>query len=115
MKVLIVATATICLGAGALPASQVLAGERVVATLQSPVREPSKVIAGDAVFLCAEDSCAAETPMSQTFSMATCKVLAAKFGTVLAFTGRIAFEPPRLAKCNGSATPRTAVAGVVQP
>jgi hypothetical protein len=97
-----------------LTAAPALADERVVAKLQTPVRGSVKIIAGEAVFVCAEDTCEAGAPMSQTFALATCKAIAARFGTVMAFTGRLAFEPERLAKCNAGASPRaTAAEGVM--
>jgi hypothetical protein len=105
---------TPCLVGAALIASSARADEAVVAKLQTPVRQSAKFLAGEAVFICADDVCRAASPMSQTFAMATCKAIVAKFGPVVAFAGRRAFEPDRLALCNAGAAPRqTAAEGAI--
>ncbi len=110
----LIALAAAGLAGALLIAAPALAAERVVAKLQTPIRAPVKIIAGEAVFICAEDTCEANAPMSQTFALSTCKFIAAKFGTVVAFSGRLSFEPDRLAKCNAGASPQsTAAEGVI--
>ena len=61
-------------------ASAALAGEPITAKLQTPVAQPTKFIAGGAMFMCEGDACYAQAPTSTTYSTATCKIIAGKVG-----------------------------------
>ncbi|HEY3950786.1 CC_3452 family protein [Phenylobacterium sp.] len=105
MKLLTLAAACAALVTlSAAPAA--FAGESVVAKLAQPVTQATKVIAGEAVFNCEGDACVANAPTSQTFSSSTCKVIAAKFGPVTAYTGSKPMDDTRLAACNSVAVAR---------
>lgn len=111
-----IALAIVCGIGVTLMSFPAMAGEQVVAKLQTPVRGPARIIAGDAVFFCADDTCQAPAPTSQTFTISTCKAIATRFGPVAAFTGRSAYEPDQLARCNAGVAPRVTTAqGVILP
>ena len=76
MKLLTFAAA--CAAAATLSAAPAFAGESVVAKLAAPVAQPTKFIAGEAVFNCEGDTCVAASPQSLTFSASACKTVAAK-------------------------------------
>lgn len=101
MKVSTLAAA--CAAVISLSATAAFAGETAVtAKLQQPVSQPTKFIAGGAVFVCETDTCVAQVPMTSTFATATCKQVAAKAGPVASFAGRKSFDEARLAECNAS-------------
>jgi hypothetical protein len=104
----LVTFAAACAALVTLSAAPAFAADPVVAKLSQPVTQATKVIAGEAVFACEGDSCIATAPTSQTFSSSTCKVIAAKFGPVTAYTGAKAMDDARLASCNSVAVARAA-------
>lgn len=86
-----------------LSAAPAFAVEPVIVKLAQPVAQAEKIIAGEAVFSCAGDTCVAVTPQSQTFSSSTCKTLADKYGPVVSYTWQKPMDETRLAACNVSA------------
>jgi hypothetical protein len=77
---------------------------KISVSLQSPLAAKTKVVAGGAVFSCAEAACVAYGAPSRAISAATCKVVAKEVGAVSAFAGdRKALEAADLARCNGAA------------
>jgi hypothetical protein len=95
--------AAACAALFSLSATAALASDPVTAKLEQPVAQPVKFIAGGAVFVCENDACVARAAMSDTYSLDTCKVVAAKMGAVAAFSDTRAFNAQRLAACNASA------------
>ena len=106
MKLLTLAAA--CAAAATFVAAPAFAGESVVAKLAAPVAQPTKFIAGEAVFNCEGDTCVAASPQSLTFSSSACKTVAAKVGTIVSYTGRTAMDDTRLSACNSVAVARAA-------
>jgi hypothetical protein len=84
------------------------ASESVVVKLAQPVPAATKFIAGEAVFACEGDTCVAGTPQSMTFTTATCKTIASKFGVVTSFTALKPLDDTRLGACNAVAVARAA-------
>lgn len=97
--------AAACAALVSLSATAALAAEPVTATLQQPVAQPVKFIAGGAVFDCAGDTCVANAATSQTYGTDTCKKIAAQVGPVAAFSDHRRFTDARLAQCNTAAKP----------
>lgn len=83
--------------------SAAFAADPVVAKLNSPVVEKTKLIAGGSMFTCEGDTCIAVVPTSQTMNLATCKAVAAKVGPLASYGARNALEADRLAACNATA------------
>jgi hypothetical protein len=83
-------------------AASAFAGDPLVAKLQSPVGEKTKIIAGGAMFVCeaGSDACIAAGATSQTLSLATCKTLSAKVGTIVSFERIKKLDDDKLADCN---------------
>jgi hypothetical protein len=106
MKLLTLAAA--CAAIATLSAAPAFAADPVVAKLAQPVTQATKFIAGEAVFNCEGDTCIAAAPMSQTFSTAGCKAVAAKVGAVVSFTGVKAMDDARLSTCNAVAVAHAA-------
>lgn len=106
MKLLTLAAA--CAALTTLAAAPAFAAETVVAKLAAPVAQSTKFIAGEAMFNCEGDTCVATSPQSLTFSSSACKTVAAKVGTLVSFTGRIAMDDSRLGACNSVAVARAA-------
>lgn len=106
MKRLIVMVA--CAALTTLVAAPAFAAEPVTVKLAQPVAQPMKFVAGGAVFNCAADACVASATTSETFALATCKVVAGKVGPLLAFAGTRPMDAARLGVCN------TAVKGGAQ-
>lgn len=106
MKLLVLAAA--CAALTTLAAAPAFAAETVVAKLAAPVAQSTKFIAGEAMFNCEGDTCVATSPQSLTFSSSACKTVAAKVGTLVSFTGRIAMDDSRLSACNSVAVARAA-------
>jgi hypothetical protein len=79
------------------------AGEPVTVKLAAPVAQPVKFIAGGAVFDCDGDACIAKATTTETFSTATCKLVAAKVGEVAAYSSIRTLDEQRLSACNASA------------
>jgi hypothetical protein len=104
MKLLTLAAA--CAATFTLTAAPAFAEDAIVAKLAQPVPQAMKFIAGEAVFSCNGDTCVAATPQSQTFATGTCKIIAAKVGTVTSFGGLKAMDDTRLAACNAVAVAR---------
>ena len=106
MKLLTLAAA--CAVVATLSAAPAFAADSVVAKLAQPVPQATKIIAGEAVFNCEGDSCVATSPTSLTFSSTTCKAVAAKFGTIVSYTGAKAMDDARLSACNSVVVARAA-------
>jgi hypothetical protein len=106
MKLLTLAAA--CAAVATLSAAPAFAAQPVVAKLAQPVPQATKFIAGEAMFNCEGDTCVAAAPMSGTFSAATCKVVAAKVGTLVSYTGVKTMDDARLSACNSVVVARTA-------
>jgi len=104
MKLLTLAAA--CAAVATLSAAPAFAADPVVAKLAQPVAQATKFIAGDAVFNCDGDTCVANSPMSATFGVSTCKTIAAKVGAVVSYTGAKAMDDARLSACNSVAVAR---------
>jgi hypothetical protein len=76
----------------------------VVAKLQKPTPSPSKPIAGDAVFECLGDVCAARTPSGDTATVRGCKSLVRQVGPVSAFgSAAKPLTSEQITACNESA------------
>jgi|SRR5437899_619118 hypothetical protein len=105
MKLLTLAAA--CAAVVTLSAAPAFAAEPVTAKLQQPVAQPTKFIAGGAMFNCEGDACVATAATSETFSSTTCKQVAAKVGPIAAFTSTKAMDEARLGACNSVAVART--------
>lgn len=99
MKLLTVAAAAAVVTLTAAPAF----AEPVIAKLAQPVAQAEKILAGEAMFSCAGDTCVAITPQSQTFATAACKTIAAKFGTITSYTWQKPMDAERLTACNAGA------------
>src|SRR5205085_6423947 len=97
-----------CAAPVTLPAAPAVAGQPVDAKLQTAVAQPTKFIAGGAMFVCEGDACVASASTSETFSSLTCKAVAAKVGPVASFTGVKAMDDARLSACNSVAVARCA-------
>ncbi len=97
-----------CAAVFALNAAPAFADDAIVAKLAQPVPQATKFIAGEAVFVCKDDSCVAAAPQSQTFATSTCKLIADKFGQVTSFGGPKAMDDARLSACNAVAVARAA-------
>ncbi|WP_394762908.1 CC_3452 family protein [Phenylobacterium sp.] len=106
MKLLTLAAA--CAVVVTFASAPAFAAESVVAKLAAPVAQPTKFIAGEAMFNCEGDTCVAASPQSLTFSAGACKTVAAKVGTLVSFTGRVAMDDQRLGACNSVAVARSA-------
>ncbi|HYG26355.1 MAG TPA: hypothetical protein VD906_05570 [Caulobacteraceae bacterium] len=89
----------------ALSAAPALAAGSVSATLQSPVAK-AKVVAGGAVFNCADTTCIAVTPTERTLTAAACKQLVKEVGALSAFGSDK--RQLDVARCNGAAPAATA-------
>ena len=83
-------------------AASAFAGDPLVAKLQSPVGERTKIIAGGAMFVCeaGSDACIAPGATSETLSLATCKIISAKVGTIVSFERVKKLDDDKLATCN---------------
>jgi hypothetical protein len=106
MKLLTLAAA--CAAVATLSAAPAFAAEPVTAKLQQPVAQPTKFIAGGAMFNCEADACFAAATTSETFSTGACKAVAAKVGPIVAFTGGKPMDEARLSACNSVAVARGA-------
>ncbi len=98
--------AAACAAVFTLAAGSAFADDAVVAKLQQPLAAKTKFIAGGAMFLCEADACVAASPSSQTFSAATCKVVAGKVGPLVSFAAGRPLDDTRLATCNTVAVAR---------
>lgn len=82
-------------------AGSALAAE-VTAKLVTPVSTPTKVIAGGAVFNCADATCVANLPTSRTITSAACKQLTKEVGAVSTYgDANKQLDNDKLARCNG--------------
>ena len=106
MKLLTLAAA--CAAVATLSAAPAFAADAVIAKLAQPVPQATKFIAGDAVFNCEGDTCIARTPTSTTFATSTCKVVAAKVGALVSYSGEKAMDDTRLSACNSVAVAHAA-------
>jgi hypothetical protein len=106
MKLLTLAAA--CAALTTFAAAPAFAAESVVAKLAAPIAQPTKFIAGEAVFNCEGDTCVAASPQSLTFSASACKTVASKVGVLVSYTGRTAMDDARLSACNSVAVARAA-------
>ncbi len=112
MKLLTLAAA--CAAVVTLAAVPAFAADPIIAKLAQPVAAKTKLIAGEAIFVCEADACTAQSPLSATFGSATCKIIAAKFGTVTSFTGSKPMDDIRLGACNSVVVARAGVAPVAK-
>jgi hypothetical protein len=94
--------AAACVAAAAF-STAAFAAEPVTVKLARPVAQPTKFIAGGAVFNCEADTCTAGATTTSTYAVDTCKTVASKVGAVATFAGRRSFDDARLAQCNVSA------------
>jgi hypothetical protein len=94
--------AAACVAAAAF-STAAFAAEPVTVKLAQPVAQPTKFIAGGAVFNCEADTCTAGATTTSTYAVDTCKTVASKVGAVATFAGRRSFDDARLAQCNVSA------------
>lgn len=85
-----------------LSSGSAFAADTITAKLSAPVAAKTKVIAGGAVFICKADACVA-VAMSQTYSVAACKMIADKVGPVTSFAGVKTFDDAKLSDCNAKA------------
>lgn len=106
MKLITLAAA--CAALATLSAAPAFAAQPVVAKLQTAVAQPTKFIAGGAMFVCEGDACVASAATSETFSSTTCKAVAAKVGQIASFTATKAMDDTRLGACNSVAVARGA-------
>ncbi|WP_297697274.1 hypothetical protein [Phenylobacterium sp.] len=95
--------AAACAALLSLSATAAFASDPVTAKLQQPLAQPTKFIAGGAVFVCEADACVARAAVSNTYSVDTCKAIAAKVGPVAGFSDRRQFSAERLSACNAQA------------
>lgn len=100
MKLLTLAAA--CAALTTFAAAPAFAAEPLVAKLQSPVAEKTKIIAGGAMFVCeaGSDACIAVGATPATFGLAACKVVSSKVGTIVSFESFKKLDDARLADCN---------------
>lgn len=90
-------------------ASAAFAADPITAKLQAPLAQPTKFIAGGAMFVCEGDSCLAQAPTSVTYSTATCKIIAGKVGPVASYgETRKQLDADKLGQCNTVAVARAA-------
>jgi len=99
--------AAACAALVSLSATAALASDPVTAKLAQPLAQPTKFVAGGAVFVCEGDACVARAAMSNTYSVETCKAVAAKVGSIASFSDHRTFDTARLSACNASATAKT--------
>ena len=106
MKHLIAAAcAVLSLGA----ASAAFADGQVTATLEQPQLTHVKLVAGQAVFRCADTSCVAGYAPDVAGSVDGCKALARQVGRVSAYSQVKPLDEKSLAKCNAvAAAPKAA-------
>jgi hypothetical protein len=99
MKLLTIAAA--CAALSTFAAAPAFA-EPLVAKLQSPVAEKTKIIAGGSMFVCeaGADACIAVGATPTTFGSAACKTLSAKVGPIVSFESFKKLDDARLADCN---------------
>ena len=97
-----------CAALFALNAAPAFADDAIVAKLAQPVPQATKFIAGEAVFVCKDDTCVAASPQSATFATSTCKIIAGKVGQVTSFGGLKATDDARLSACNAVAVAHAA-------
>jgi hypothetical protein len=80
------------------------AADPVIAKLKAPVTGAPKPVAGDAVFECLGDVCAARAPTSDTANLRTCKQLVREVGPVVTFGAAAKqLDPSQVNECNQSA------------
>jgi hypothetical protein len=105
MKLLTLAAACAVVTLTAAPA---FASEPVTAKLAQPLAQPTKFIAGGAIFNCEADTCVAQAALSNTLSSDTCKTVVGKVGPLVSFSGRRAMDDTRLTACNSAAVAHAA-------
>ena len=106
MKHLIAAAfAVLSLGA----ANAAFADGQVTATLQQPQAAHLKLVAGHAVFRCADTSCIAGYAPDDAGSLDSCKALARQVGALSFYGQTKPLDDKSLAKCNAvAAAPKAA-------
>ena len=81
-----------------------LAAQPVTAKLESPLAQPSKPVAGSAIFDCEGDTCVAANAVDRTTDTAGCRELARQVGKITAFgDAKRPFSAAKLAACNEGA------------
>lgn len=99
-----------------LSASPAAASDPITVKLASPVAKSTKFIAGEAMFTCEGDTCVALAPMSVTFAVSTCRLIAHRAGAVTAFSDYRTLDARKLADCNaGAHAPATGAATPARP
>jgi hypothetical protein len=104
MKLLTLAAA--CAALTTLVAAPAFAGTALdrplTAKLQAPVAEKTKIIAGGAMFVCeaGADACIAVGAAPSTLSLAACKTISSKVGTIVSFESFKKLDEARLSECN---------------
>jgi hypothetical protein len=102
MKLRTLAAAAILCASLAAPAFA--AGGTINVSLQTPIAAKTKVVAGGAVFTCANANCVAQDAPSRALTAATCKAVVKEVGAVAAFgSERKTLAADDLARCNGEA------------
>ncbi|HSV03772.1 MAG TPA: hypothetical protein VLI41_11270 [Phenylobacterium sp.] len=106
--------AAACAALLSLSATAAFASDPVTAKLAQPLAQPVKFIAGGAIFVCEADACVARAATSNTYSVDTCKTVAAKVGPIAAFSDTRTFTAERLTACNASAVAKAKAGEVAQ-
>ena len=77
---------------------------RISVSLQTPLAAKTKVVAGGAVFSCADAVCVAYGAPARALSASACKAVAREVGAVSAYASdRKALQADDLARCNATA------------
>lgn len=87
-------------------ASAAFADATVVAALQTPMTKPAKIVAGGAVWTCADNACTAANGETRILSVSACHDLGLEVGPMASYgaQGR-AFADRELARCNAGLKP----------
>lgn len=97
-------TLAAALSAVAALSGQALAADTVVAKLQNPVSEKSKIVAGVSVFFCEADACSARAAAAQVYELSACKTIVKGVGPVTSFGGaKKQLDADKIAACNAVA------------
>lgn len=91
-------------------AGSAFADGRASATLATSLGSPSKVIAGGAVWNCAESACVSAVAPDDAQTVDACKALVRKVGPVTAYGESKPLDEKALAKCNLAAKAPAAAA-----
>ncbi|MEW6016780.1 MAG: hypothetical protein AB1760_01745 [Pseudomonadota bacterium] len=79
------------------------AAEPIVARLETAVAEPTRIVAGGALFSCEQTRCVAPARTNQTLTVKTCRQLAKRVGVIAEFgDSREKLQPEKLMACRPS-------------